>query len=355
ASVVSESDHAGEGTPSPMEKPEDLSITDAYRRATLTFQQIRTANPVMREALQIAKEVAAHDIPVMILGDNGTGKNLLAQAIHTAGPRADKPFVPVNSSAIPESLLESELFGHEKGAFTSAERVRRGRFELAREGTLFLDEIADLTPSAQAKILRVAEYGQFERVGGETTLRTNARLITATNRDILAMVKQGQFREDLYFRLRGVVIRIPPLRERPEDVPLLSTTLLEDANRKYGKQVKAISPGVMDLFLRYSWPGNIREFKSVIASAVITERGDTLSVDNRTLTSLTEEPVSEPFKGEEGEIYSMEEMEKRHIISVLRRSAGNKAKACRLLGISRPTLDRKIAKFGIEVDRLKDG
>jgi transcriptional regulator with GAF, ATPase, and Fis domain len=252
-------------------------------------------------------------------------------------------------------LLESELFGHEKGAFTSADRARRGRFELAGEGTLFLDEIEDLTLSAQAKILRVAEYGQYERVGGETTLKTNARLITATNRDILALVKGEQFREDLYFRLRGVVIRIPSLRERPEDVPLLSTTLLEDANRKYGKQVKAISPAVMDLFLRYSWPGNIREFKSVIASAVITERGDTLSVDNRTLTSLTEEPLTTAGTAEEGEIYSMEEMEKRHIISVLRRSGGNKAKACRLLGISRPTLDRKIAKFGIELDQLKDG
>ncbi|MHC4779501.1 MAG: sigma-54 interaction domain-containing protein [Planctomycetota bacterium] len=338
-----------------MEKKDELSITDAYRRATLTFQQIRTANPVMREALQIAKEVAVHDIPVMILGDNGTGKNLLAQAIHTAGPRGEKQFVPVNSSAIPESLLESELFGHEKGAFTNADRVRRGRFELAREGTLFLDEIADLTPSAQAKILRVAEYGQFERVGGETTLKTDARLITATNKDILAMVRDGQFREDLYFRLRGVVIRIPALKERPEDIPLLSTTLLEDANRKYGKSVTGISSAVMDLFLRYSWPGNVREFKSVIASAVITERGETLSVDNRTLTSLTEEPMLPGRPGEDSDIYSMEEMEKRHIISVLRRSGGNKAKACRLLGISRPTLDRKISKFDIEIDRLKDG
>jgi transcriptional regulator with PAS, ATPase and Fis domain len=338
-----------------MDKKEELSITDAYRRATLTFQQIRTANPVMRDALQIAKEVAVHDIPVMILGENGTGKNLLAQAIHTAGPRAGKQFVPVNSSAIPETLLESELFGHEKGAFTSADRVHKGRFELAREGTLFLDEIADLTPSAQAKILRVAEYGQFERVGGEATLKTDARLITATNKDILALVRNGGFREDLYFRLRGVVIRIPALKDRPEDIPLLSTTLLDDANRKYDKSVSAISPAVMDLFLRYSWPGNVREFKSVIASAVITEQSDILSVDNRTLVSLMEEPSHAPGEAEEGEIYSMEEMEKRHIISVLRRSGGNKAKACRLLGISRPTLDRKIGKFGIEVDRLKDG
>jgi transcriptional regulator with PAS, ATPase and Fis domain len=169
------------------------------------------------------------------------------------------------------------------------------------------------------------------------------------------MVRDGQFREDLYFRLRGVVIRIPALKERPEDIPLLSTTLLEDANRKYGKSVTGISSAVMDLFLRYSWPGNVREFKSVIASAVITERGETLSVDNRTLTSLTEEPMLPGRPGEDSDIYSMEEMEKRHIISVLRRSGGNKAKACRLLGISRPTLDRKISKFDIEIDRLKDG
>ncbi|MHC5078871.1 MAG: sigma-54 interaction domain-containing protein [Planctomycetota bacterium] len=336
-----------------MGKNQDLSITDAYRQATLTFQQIRTANPVMRDALQIAKEVAAHDIPILILGENGTGKNLLAQAIHTAGPRSGEPFVAVNSSAIPENLLESELFGHEKGAFTSADRIRRGRFELAGGGTLFLDEIGDLSSSAQAKILRVVEYGQFERVGGETTLRTDTRLITATNRDILALVRRGEFREDLYFRLRGVEIRIPPLRERPEDVPLLATTLLEDANRKYGKNVEGISAAVMDLFLRSPWRGNVREFKSVIASAVITETEKMLSAGNRTLRHLAVEPVEEVPEGGGGKIYSMEEMEKRHIISVLRRSGGNKAKACRLLGISRPTLDRKIGKFGIQVDRLK--
>jgi transcriptional regulator with GAF, ATPase, and Fis domain len=278
----------------------------------------------------------------------------LAQAIHTAGPRRAHQFVPVNSSAIPENLLESELFGHEKGAFTSADKGRKGRFELAGGGTLFLDEIADLSPSAQAKILRVVEYGQYERVGGETTLSTDTRLITATNRDIRALVKSRDFREDLYFRLRGVVIRIPPLRERPEDVPQLAATLLKDANRKYGKSLAGIQPSVMDLFLRYSWPGNIREFKSVIASAVITETETVLSEGNRTLKSLTVEEEAEAPARENDEVYSMEEMEKRHIISVLRRCGGNKAKACRLLGISRPTLDRKIQKFGIQVQRMKD-
>jgi len=336
-----------------MGKRKDLSITEAYRQATLTFQQIRTANPGMRDALQIAREVADHDIPVMILGENGTGKNLLAQAIHTAGPRRDCPIVAVNSSAMPENLLESELFGHEKGAFTSADRIRKGRFELARGGTLFLDEIADLSPTAQAKILRVVEYGQYERLGGESTLSTDVRLITATNRDINALVRTGAFREDLYFRLRGVVIRIPPLRERPEDIPLLATTLMDDANRKYGKEIQGISASVMDIFLKYSWPGNIREFKSVIASAVITEEKAMLSERNRTLKTLEEEPAADKPPREEGEIYSMEEMEKRHIMAILRRSGGNKAKACRLLGISRPTLDRKITKFTIQVDHLK--
>jgi transcriptional regulator with PAS, ATPase and Fis domain len=329
----------------------------------LTFQRFRTANPAMREAIQIAREVAAHDIPVMILGENGTGKNVLAQAMHTEGPRREAPFVPVNSSAIPENLLESELFGHERGAFTSAERGRRGRFELARGGTLFLDEIADLSASSQAKILRVVEYGQFERVGGETTLETDVRLITATNRDIQALVRKGTFREDLYYRLRGVVIRIPSLRERPEDIPLLGETLLEEANRKYGKEVGGFSPAVEDLFRRYPWPGNVREMKSVIASAVITETERVLSEGNRTLRVLMEAPGA-PADGErtgvgeggtETKVYSMEEMEKRHIESVLRRVGGNKAQASRLLGISRPTLDRKIAKFRIEIERLKDG
>jgi transcriptional regulator with PAS, ATPase and Fis domain len=332
------------------EKP--FTLTESYRQAVLTFQQIRTSNPAMQEALHLAREVAEHDIPAMLLGENGTGKNVLALAIHTSGPRRDHPFIAVNSSAIPEHLLESELFGHEKGAFTSADRIQRGKFELAGKGTIFLDEVADLSPSAQAKILRVVEYRQFERVGGEATLEAEARLITATNRDIRGLVKTGAFREDLFFRLRGVVIRIPPLRERPEDIPILAHELLEDANRKYGKQIQGISTEVMELFLRSPWPGNIREFKSVIASAVITEREDTLSPRNRTLQSLTGEGGESAPAPAEGRIYTMEEMERRHILSILRHAKGSKAEACRLLAISRPTLDRKIIRYGIDLGRL---
>ncbi len=335
-------------------KNRDFSISETYRHNLLTFQEIRTRNPAMIECLRLAQEAALHDLPIMILGENGTGKNLMAQAIHTAGKRADRPFVAVNCSAIPEPLIESELFGHEKGAFTDARRIHKGKFEIAAEGTLLLDEIGDLSLAAQAKILRVVEYKQFERVGGEETLETKARFITATNKDLRELVAGGLFRQDLYFRLRGFTIEVPPLRDRQEDLVFLVDEIIEESNRKFGKSVRGTSAGALRLFRDYSWPGNIRELKSVVSAAVIVEKGDELSEDNGSFGVLRDGlavgALPAPRAVEEDGVYTMDQMEKRHISAVLRRTGGNKAQAAKLLDISRPTLDRKIAKYGIGVD-----
>ncbi len=334
-------------------KNRDFSISETYRHNLLTFQEIRTRNPAMIECLRLAGEAAQHDLPIMILGENGTGKNLLAQAVHTAGKRAEMPFVAVNCSAIPESLIESELFGHEKGAFTDARRIHRGKFEIASEGTLLLDEIGDLSLAAQAKILRVVEYKQFERVGGEETLETKARFITATNKDLRDLVARGQFRQDLYFRLRGFTIEVPPLRRRLEDLLFLVDEIVDESNRKFGKSVAGLEPAAAELLRKYSWPGNIRELKSVISAAVIVEKGTEIAAGNGALAVLSDglmRPAEEPAAGgEDQRTYTMEEMEKRHISSVLKMTGGNKARTAKMLDISRPTLDRKIAKYGIRV------
>ena len=230
----------------------------------------------MQATLQLALEVAVHDVPVLILGENGTGKNLLAQALHAASSRSDQPLLSVNCAAMPESLLESELFGHERGAFTGALKTRPGKFELASGGTLFLDEVGDLAEAAQAKILRVVEYGQFERVGGEETLQADVRLLTATNRDLPAAVAEGLFRQDLFYRLRGVQLRLPPLRERLADLDDLVEMFLAEAARKYGREVRSVSNDAMALLRGYGWPGNIRELKQVIISAILSASGDVL-------------------------------------------------------------------------------
>ena len=345
---------------------EDLSISEQYRVERLTFDRIQTREPAMEACLRLAREVAAHDVPVMILGENGTGKNLLAQAIHTASPRRDAPFTVVNCSALPEQLIESELFGHERGAFTSADRRTQGKFELANGGTLFLDEVGDLTEAAQAKLLRVVEYGQYERVGGAETLHADVRLITATNRDLPAAVAEGRFRQDLFFRLRGVLLRVPPLRERPTDLAVLAEAFLAEAARKIGRPVTRIGEAAMALLRAHAWPGNVRELKMVIHTAVFSAAGDTLEPHLSWTGLLDGESAGVPSLGApvpppppvslpDG-VLTLREMERRHIEAVLRATAGNKAQTSRLLDISRPTLDRKIAEYCIELPKKrKDG
>jgi transcriptional regulator with PAS, ATPase and Fis domain len=234
---------------------EDATMSEYYRAVKITLDSIVTQDPVMKGLLEKAKLAARTDVTILLLGENGTGKNLISQGIHNASPRASKPFIAVNCSAITETLIESELFGHEKGAFTGAEKTRRGRFELADGGTLFLDEIGDLTLTAQAKILTAVEYKEFQRVGGEKTLRSNVRIIAATNKDIEAMIQEGTFREDLYYRLNEVKFEVPPLRHRKNDIPLIIEKCLKDQFQKNHTQVQGVSEAAMQCFMAHDWPG----------------------------------------------------------------------------------------------------
>ncbi|MHC5038394.1 MAG: sigma-54 interaction domain-containing protein [Planctomycetota bacterium] len=328
----------------------DPSISETYRAIGFTFTHILTVDPAMKTCLAKARQAAASDVTVLLLGENGTGKNLIAQAIHNASPRSPGSFVSVNCSAFPETLLESELFGHERGAFTGAERTRKGRFELADGGTLFLDEIAEMSNAAQAKILRTVEYREFERVGGEETLQTNVRIVASTNRDILNLVKKGTFRTDLYYRLNEVTIEIPPLRDRKGDIPLLVEHFIRECNRKYRKSVKEVSPSAGDHLLEHDWPGNVRELRAAIKRGVACTQGEEITLED---LAFRVQLFPTDLGSSAEEEWSLETMERRHIQRVLEVTQGNKKEACRLLGITRPTLDRKIKRYHLPVPKPK--
>jgi transcriptional regulator with PAS, ATPase and Fis domain len=308
-----------------------------------TFDQIITQNEEMLECLQIARMAAMADVTVLVLGENGTGKNLIAQALHRASPRAGGPYVPVNCSALAETLLESELFGHVRGAFTNAERDRRGKFELADHGTLFLDEIGDMSQSAQAKILRAVEEHEFEPIGSERTVRSDVRIVAATNRDLAEYVRQERFREDLYYRLNEVVLRVPPLRERREDIPVLVDHFVKSANRKFGKAIRGASNVTLNYLLRYDWPGNVRELRNVINFGVMMAQRDVIWIED--LAWKIEGGRLEPDMGREDDDLSLDGVERRHVRRVLLITSGNKKRACELLGISRPTLNRMLRRW----------
>jgi len=328
----------------------DPSISETYRAVGFTFSHILAADPVMSACLAKAKQVAVSDVTVLLLGEIGTGKNLIAQAIHNASPRAAGALVSVNCSAFPESLLESELFGHERGAFTGAERTRKGRFELADGGTLFLDEIAEMSLAAQAKILQTVEYHEFQRVGGEETHRTDVRIVASTNRDIEQLVEQGVFRADLYYRLNEVSIRIPSLRRRKDDIPLLVDFFVKECNRKYRKSVEGVEPAALERLLEHDWPGNVRELRACIKRGVACASLKTVRVDDLGLEvrKLEREPAAP-----QAQDWSLRAMEQRHIQRVLEVTGGNKKEAARILGITRPTLDRKIRQFDLSVPEKK--
>jgi len=237
-----------------------------------SFSGIIGRDPKMKDIFEMIREIAEVDIPVLIQGESGTGKELVARAIHNEGPRVHKAFVPVNCGALPEGLLESELFGHVKGSFTGALRDRKGRFEMANGGTLFLDEIGDLPKVMQAKLLRILQEGQFERVGGEKTISVDVRIISAANRDLKHEVEKGDFRDDLYYRISVVPIHMPPLRKRKNDIPLLVNNLLEKADYK-GQKTKSISESALSVMIDYPWPGNVRELQSAIYYSLIKSRG----------------------------------------------------------------------------------
>jgi transcriptional regulator with PAS, ATPase and Fis domain len=308
------------------------------------FETIVAEAPEMRAALRLATQVAATDATVLILGESGTGKELVARAIHEGSARRGGPFVKVDCAALPEGLLESELFGHEKGAFTDAAAEKPGRFELAHGGTLFLDEVGELPQSLQAKLLRVLQERAFERVGGTRTISVDVRILAATNRDLAKALKGGQFREDLYYRLNVVPILVPPLRRRPEDILPLAAHFLQRFGARYGKVVPGLSPEAAALLRRYSWPGNVRELEHAIERAVILwERGvirpEELAVD---LMAVASDGLPDQ------ELMTLEELEREYIRRVLRRVRGHKSRAARILGINRKTLLEKRKRYGLE-------
>jgi DNA-binding NtrC family response regulator len=298
----------------------------------------------MRAVFSLVEKIAASELPVMIRGESGTGKDLVARAIHFQGPRRRRPFLSENCAAIPESLLESELFGHVRGAFTGADRAREGLFERADGGTLFLDEVGDMPPPMQAKLLRVLEDGLVRPVGGEKVIPVNVRVVTATHRDLAGEIRAGRFRQDLLYRLQVLTIELPPLRERPGDIALLVASFLERIARERGRKPTPIDDGALAILERHAWPGNVRELQNVL------QRLDLLA-GNRAITAelLANDPAlgraleASPRRG----VFSLRAGEKAELERALKAADGNRVQAARLLGISRATLYRKLERHGL--------
>ncbi len=312
------------------------------QKSQFGFDRIITQSEKMRKTLEIAEKAAtSHCSTIMIQGESGTGKELLASAIHYTSPRAASPFVIVNCTTLSSELLESELFGHEKGSFTGAIRKKLGKFETAQGGTVFLDEIGEIDPTLQVKLLRVIQEREFERVGGLTTQKVDVRIIAATNRNLQEEADRGNFREDLFYRLMVIPIYLPPLRERREDIPLLVETFVRQCSREMKREVKRITPEAMDVLLTCQWKGNVRELKNILERAVILGEGDTITPEhlpdvvcdsNQTLTTQNQ--------SDSRQIRPLQEMITEHIRKTLAATGGNKSEAARLLGITRQRLKR---------------
>ncbi len=316
----------------------------------VTFGQVITRNARMIGCIHTAELAArAADVTVLLLGENGTGKDLMAEAIHKSSPRRGGAYIAINCSALSETLLESELFGHEKGAFTSADRRRKGKFEQADQGTLFLDEIGDMSLSAQAKILRAVEHHEFERIGGEERVHTNTRIIAASNKNLSELVAKGKFREDLYYRLNEVCVELPPLRERKNDIPLYLKVFIDEFNGEFDKKVTGVSDVVSKYLIQHKWPGNVRELKSVIKRGMLVTNRDQMWLED--LSFKVELPI-ETLEHMGHRDLSLSAMEKEHIQKVLQLCKGIKKQACSLLKISRSTLDKKLTKYKIIVPKI---
>ena len=309
------------------------------------FENIIGASPTMQEVFETIRQAAPSRATVLIQGESGTGKELVARALHQLSPRREGPFVPVHCAALAPTLLESELFGHEKGAFTGATERRRGRFELADGGTLFLDEIGEIDPSLQVKILRVLEERKFERVGGTETIHVDVRLVAATNRDLRARVAEGTFREDLFYRLYVVNLTLPPLRDRTGDVVLLAQHYLRTLAEENGKKPLAISPEAMDVLQAYAWPGNVRELRNVIERMVVLGSGTRLTVADLPAAVRDGGVGGLAIASRSGRV--LRDAERQLIAAALRRHGDNRTKAAQDLGISRRTLHRKLNEFGL--------
>jgi len=311
------------------------------------FENIIAHSPTMLKILDTVRRIAPSDIPVIITGESGTGKELLAGAIHSNSRRADKKFVAINCAGLSETLLEDELFGHVKGAYTGATADRPGRFEHADGGTMFLDEVGDMPLAMQAKLLRVLENGEIVRVGANEPIRVNVRVISATNTDLAEKVRKKEFREDLYFRIKGAEISIPPLRSRREDIPPLIEHAIRRANETHDTKVKGITPEIRRVLMSYPWPGNVRQLNNVVENMVVLAGGDKLTVDD-----LPSEIHRPPGEGGEslGELagMSLQQAEKELIRSTLKMVDGNREQAANILGIGERTLYRKIKEYGLK-------
>jgi formate hydrogenlyase transcriptional activator len=314
-------------------------------RTEHNFGQVVGESPALQRVLKLAETVAPTGSTVLIRGETGTGKELVARAIHDLSPRKDRTFVKLNCAAIPTGLLESELFGHERGAFTGAIAQKAGRFELAHQGTLFLDEVGDIPLELQPKLLRVLQEQEFERLGATRTVRVDVRLVAATNRDLVQMVAEGRFRSDLYYRLNVFPLLVPPLRERADDIPRLVRHFTQRFARRMGRQIETIPSEVMHALVRYPWPGNIRELQNVIERAVILSPGPSLQAplgELQPARALANEPTAEAV--------TLADAEKEHILGVLRETSwvvGGPEGAASRLGMRRSTLQWKMKKLGI--------
>jgi two-component system NtrC family response regulator/two-component system response regulator HydG len=345
-------------------KPVDVSAVLVKLEKALETRQLKRDNAMLRERLHerhrfanivgesgelqavfdVVKRAAPTKATVLILGESGTGKELIAQAIHEESPRREKPFVKVNCAALSETLLESELFGHEKGSFTGAAGKREGRFELADGGTLFLDEIGDVTPALQVKLLRVLQQKEFERVGGTQTLKVDVRVVAATNKDLGAEVKAGKFREDLYYRLNVVSVTLPPLRKRKSDVPSLVSHFIEKYNEAHGKNVKGLAPGTLNALLSYDWPGNVRELSNVIERAVVLARENELTSDDLPATLRGPRPKDRsPDSLIPGA--TLYEIEREAILRTLEMVDGSTSRAADILGISVRKIQYRLKEY----------
>ncbi|MBX7098682.1 MAG: sigma-54 dependent transcriptional regulator [Myxococcaceae bacterium] len=314
-------------------------VKERYR-----FPGIIGEAPQLQAVFEVVKQAAPTKATVLILGESGTGKELIAQVLHESSPRKDKPFIKVNCAALSESLLESELFGHEKGSFTGAQGRREGRFELADTGTLFLDEVGEISPALQIKLLRVLQTREFERVGGTQSVKVDVRLVAATNRDLAAEVKAGRFREDLYYRLNVVAVTLPPLRQRKGDIPALVGHFLEKYSAAYGKQVKSLAPGTLNALLAHSWPGNVRELENAVERAVVLCKSEELSADDLP-PSLQ---GARPRPGDPAALIpgaTMAEIEREAILRTMEMVQGSTSRAAEVLGISVRTIQYRLKAY----------
>lgn len=316
------------------------------------FSSIIGESPEIKKVVEICRKISTSDATTILLqGESGTGKDLLARVIHYQSRRADKPFLEINCTALPESLIESELFGYEKGAFTDAKSTKKGLFELADGGTIYLDEIGDMKPGTQAKLLKVIENKTFKRIGGVKDITVDVRIIAATNRNLEEAIKEGNFREDLYYRLNVIPVKLPPLREREKDVLLLAQYFIEHFNREFKKHVKGLSPSVQEKFLSYHWPGNVRELKNLLERIMILENPEIILPEHLPCeinpSSVVEQNNARPVIRLPETGIDIDEVEKELIKQALERTGNNQTRAARLLNLSRDALRYRMQKFGL--------